>query len=80
VDIGLKLEQNMKSDKSLMKAEEHRVTEWSRLEGTSGGCLVHTLCSSRYTVHHEPIAQDHVQADFEYLPGWRLYSLPEQPV
>ena len=28
----------------------------------------------------EPVAQDHVQAAFEYLQGWRLHNLPEQPV
>ena len=30
--------------------------------------------------HLEPVAQGHVQTDFEYLQGWRLCSLSGQPV
>lgn len=28
----------------------------------------------------EPVAQNHVEKTFEYLQGWRLHSLTEQPV
>ena len=30
--------------------------------------------------HLQPAAQDHVQVAFEYLQGWRIHSLPGQPV
>lgn len=49
---------------------------WLRLEGISGGHLVqHPLKPS----HPKLVAQDHVQADFEYLWGWRPHNLPGQP-
>jgi len=30
--------------------------------------------------HLQPVAGHHVQAAFEYLQGWRLHTLPGQPV
>jgi len=44
-----------------------REPEWLRLEGTSGGHLVRLPCLNR-------------AMPFEYLQGWRLYHLSEQPV
>jgi len=32
-----------------LKNQKHTITEWLRLEGTSGGHLVQTPCSSRAT-------------------------------
>lgn len=39
-----------------LQAHIYRISEWLRLEGTSGGYLVQSPCSSR-----SPVAQDHVQ-------------------
>lgn len=53
------------------------ITMWLRLEGISGGCQVQPACSSRVILEH--LAQVCVVTASEYLQGWRLHHLPEQP-
>jgi len=59
------------------ESESHRITEGLRLEGTSG---VIWSTPPLKQGHLEQAVQDHVQAVFEYLQGWRLHHLPGQPV
>ena len=55
-----------------------RITEWWRLEGTSGRHPVQPPLLQQ--VHLEPVAQDRVQMASEYLWGRRLHNLFGQPV
>lgn len=52
----------------------HRITESSRLEGTSGDCIIHTPAQN--TVGHlEQATQNCVQLGFEYPPKTETTSL-----
>lgn len=53
----------------------HRITEWLRLEGISGGQLVQPFLLD----HLQQASQDHVQVFFWYLQGWAL-NLSGQPL
>lgn len=46
------------------------ITEWLRLEGTSGRLLVQPPCQSR-----SPRALDCIQKNFEYLQRWRPWAI-----
>lgn len=48
---------------------DHRITEQLRVEGSSGGHLVHPPAQAS----SEPAAQDHVQVRFEHLQGQRYH-------
>jgi len=52
-------------------------SDWSRLAGTSGG---HLGQPSAQAGPPRAVAQDHVQMAFHYLQGWRLHTLPVQPL
>jgi len=54
----------------------YRITDWLRLEGTSGCHLVQPPLLKQG--HLEPVVQDHVQTAFEYVQRWRLYNLSGQ--
>jgi len=56
----------------------HRITEFLRLEGTSGDCLLQPHHSKQG--QPEQVSQDLAQSGTEYLYGWRLHSLSMQPV
>ena len=58
------------------KSQNHRITAWSGLEGSSVGHPAQPLPKQG---HPEQPAQDLVQVGFEYLQRRRLHSLPGQP-
>ena len=55
------------------ESQIHTITEWLRLDRSSGDHLVQLLCSEQGHMQHS--AQDCVQSGFEYLQGWRLHNL-----
>jgi len=59
------------------ESQNHRITEWSGLEGTSVGHPVQPLLKQG---HPEQDAQDRVPVGLEYLQRRRLHNLPGQPV
>lgn len=54
------------------------ITEWLRLEGTSGDSLVQPLCWS--TVSYHGLPQDGAQLTLEYTCRWGPHNLCGQPV
>ena len=55
----------------------HGITEWLRLEGTSGNHPVQPPSKQGHLTH---VAQDLIQVCSEYLQGRRLHILFDQPV
>ena len=56
----------------------NRITEWLRLAGTSGGCLVQPFCAGRAT--YSRLWPRTMSRRLLNIQGWRLHSLTEQPV
>lgn len=54
-----------------------KITESLMLEGTSGVCLAHLLCSQH--VHVGPFAQEFTQLGVEYLQEWRTHHISGKP-
>ena len=63
------------ADESLLS---HGNREQLRSEGTSRHWLVRHLCLKQGQL--ELVSQGHTQMTFEYLQGWRLHHLAQQPV
>jgi len=68
---------NQMLHKSSRDSQNHRIPGWLRLEGTSGGNLVHPPAQAGTPTASCPGL---VQTVFEYLQGGTLHHLSGQPV
>lgn len=59
-----------------LSLQNHRITDWIRLKGTTAGRLAQLPYSNRVISEH--IAQDWVQTILEYLHGGRLFDFHRQ--